>query len=196
MEDQYLDKEFLTPDKFYHATFWDRVWAYLLDGLILLPATLFIYYNFIFIKSFALNVVIGLIAAAYKPILEWLFGATPGKMILKLKVVTEEYKKAGLVQVTARSGFYLISSLLGLIHSYFMFADPNFQKITNVLGLEKITEISLNSPVGNATQLAGMLILISVIFVIFHDKRQALHDIIAKTYVVKTNALVEEDKME
>src|SRR6516164_5563059 len=76
-----------------YGRFWPRFFALLLDGLIIGTAP-FILYNTMEKKSGLLLIIISCIRLVYKPFFEYRFGATPGKMALKLRVVNYHYEKA------------------------------------------------------------------------------------------------------
>jgi hypothetical protein len=80
-----------------YAGFWSRLGALLIDGIILAPLSFGIsYFNIVSWKSLLVLILLGLITVTYKPVLEFLYGATWGKMALKLKVVSLQFENATL----------------------------------------------------------------------------------------------------
>ena len=79
-----LDNEFFEADrpiKPVYGTFWERLIAYLLDALIVSAVGMPIaYFNVTSWKSFAILIVATSIGIAYKPFMEYHYGATIGKM--------------------------------------------------------------------------------------------------------------------
>ncbi len=110
-----------------YATFWDRLWASLIDSLVLsvliLAVILFIFNVFdvdVAINSRYVDIA-NLSLSLCITILFWNFkSATPGKMLLKLKVVDEHtLNKLTFKQSIIRYLSYYIS-LLGFFHRLFL----------------------------------------------------------------------------
>lgn len=108
-----------------------RILAYFLDLVIL--AALFLLFFFIFFQRFfimkdiSLPVLLAIISLAisiqfiYFTLIEWYFGASVGKMILGLEVVSDDFRDISFIQSAARNSaryadiillFYIISLLL------------------------------------------------------------------------------------
>ncbi len=98
-------------------------------------------------------------------ITEAFFGATPGKMILGIKIGTQD-GKAGDIWV------------------YF----PRFAIKNGSVLLELIGRISGFTFLNSIAGLAGMVILFGCLFIL-GEKRQALHDTLARTAVFRKNDL-------
>ena len=105
----------------------------------------------------ASSVIQALIAFGYFFLFTAFLGATLGKMAMGLKVVDANGNRAGMGSIAIRE---LIGRALGAI-------------ITVILGA------GIGSAVGAAV---GIII---VIMILFDERRQGLHDKIAKTFVVK-----------
>jgi hypothetical protein len=91
-----------------YSKFWDRLGAYLLDGCIVLAVTLPLsYFNITSWKIPSLYILIGLISILYKPVLECRYGATLGKMIVRLEVVGHDFGKITVSEEVKRVSFYL-----------------------------------------------------------------------------------------
>jgi len=185
MSPQLLDNE-LTLDvddmPVEYATFWQRVAATLVDSAVFLPLIALSFYNLFSMKMFAIDVLISLASIIYKPYLEWQYGATLGKMAVKIKVVNAQMNALTLEQSFVRFSFYFLSYVISIAVSYLMFNDPDFQSATTFL---EIGDLQQYGPLSSLSQISSLLIMISVFFVAFDLKKQALHDKLAKTYVIK-----------
>ncbi len=104
------------------------------------------------------GVVQAAVAFGYYFLLTAVFGATLGKMALGMRVVDENGNKAGMVPVLVREA---IARALGAM-------------ITALVG----------ASIGDLVGLAVGVIII--ILILFDEKRQGLHDKVAKTFVVRT----------
>lgn len=125
------------------GTFTARAVAFIIDGIIL-----------VIINSFLENVVSGrilnllisgFITILYGSLFLWKYGQTPGKKIMRLKVVDTNYQPLSLKKAVLRE--------------------------------------SVGKSISNITFELGYL------WVLINNKRQAWHDKLAKTYVVKTDSL-------
>ncbi len=112
--------------------------------------------------GFAGGMMIGfaLVAVLYS-LIEAFTGASPGKMIMKLKIGTEDGRTAPLSTYLTRWAVKYSSQILG--------------------ALAIITGISVLSQIGS---LAGLVIFVGC-FLVLGAKRQAIHDMVARTAVFK-----------
>ena len=99
--------------------------------------------------------------------MEVFLAATPGKLILGLQIANDNGKKASMAKLFIR------------------FSLKNISNYTNLLFF--ITSAMVFSTIG---QILGIIVLIGFFFVLA-KKRQAFHDMIAKTAVFKRNAVLE-----
>lgn len=94
MSDHILDENYDDLDgeerNYRFAGFWIRVGATIVDILVMLPFVGLSFYILLVLKSLPLMIVITVIMAAYKPLMEYQYGATLGKMAVGIKVVNEE----------------------------------------------------------------------------------------------------------
>jgi uncharacterized RDD family membrane protein YckC len=166
-----------------YGGFWSRFGALILDGFILAPFSLGLsYFNITSWKSSLALVVITLIGLAYKPFMEFNYGATLGKMAFKLKVVNNDLERASLGEILLRNIFNIVPSLITLFVTLGVYADPEFGDITGFMEYTAFTQqyaalqfISYGS---------GILSIIDGIVLIADDQKRSLHDKIAKTFVV------------
>ena len=87
------------------GSFRDRFLASLIDGLVLLPLVLIEWFNKSSFKILPLMVFTFLVGFLYKLVLEYRYGATVGKMVLKLKVVNKKFQQVNLAGVLLRNIF-------------------------------------------------------------------------------------------
>ncbi len=163
------------------AGFWVRVGATIIDFFILLPIIAFGMYNMLNIKSLALFFAITLLHALYKPFMEYNYGATLGKMALKLKVVNTQFGAITLNQAILRFGFQILGIFASLFSTIALFSNPEFYEITNFM---ELGEFQQTQGIDYMTMGANFLGLIAVIVVAFDERKQGLHDKIAQTYCV------------
>lgn len=162
------------------AGFWIRFVASFLDGLILMPLAIVNVFAIIYFKSIPLYVLVLLLSAAYKPIFEFRFGATLGKMAIDLKVVNEKFQKISLEQAILRAVPFLLSSIMGILMILFIDTSTFEENI----GFFEFGEIVQNSSYYWLENISNLILLISCLVVAFDTRKQGLHDKLAKTYCV------------
>lgn len=116
------------------------------------------------------NVISIILTIAYFIVFQYLNkGQTIGKKLFNLKIVSTEEKPIKLSQIIIRSIFIysLISAILNMIFVYIIGKDSYYMVST-------IT-----------TMIDTLLILITVIFILFRQDKRGMHDVIAKTKVIK-----------
>ncbi len=181
MENPILDQDQSESPSLVFATFWERVGASFIDGLIFVPVGILNFYNTLHIKSLALALVLNVPFIIYKIYMEGTSGATIGKRSMKIKVVTESGGPIDLVRAGTRACFYILNMLGSMISTIMVFNAAGFADVTGWMEIG-----SFQNENGLSFDLAiTALVFISVIFVAFDKNKQALHDKIAKTYCVK-----------
>lgn len=116
------------------------------------------------------NVISIILTIAYFIVFQYLNkGQTIGKKLFNLKIVSTDEKPIKLSQIIIRSIFIysLISAILNIIFVYIIGKDSYYMVST-------IT-----------TMIDTLLILITVIFILFRQDKRGMHDVIAKTKVIK-----------
>lgn len=178
-----LDDEFKkVPQTYEFATFGDRVKASVIDTLIFIPFIFMTIYNWTTLKYYEIDLFLNTAMILYKPIMEWHYGATIGKMIAKIKVVDLQFADITLDQSFRRFAIYFVGYGISLMASYALFQDPDFASATTLV---EVGDLQAKSPLNDFSQMASFLVLVSVTFVAFDLKRQALHDRLAETYCIK-----------
>jgi uncharacterized RDD family membrane protein YckC len=183
--EQILDEPIIQTnrDAIKYGGFWPRFGALLLDGLILAPITFGImYFNIIAWKSSLLMILLTLISIAYKPFLEYSYGATWGKMALKLKVVNLQFERASLQEILLRNVFHIVPSLITLFFSIGLYNDPEFESVT---GFMQYSAFTRNFPILQyISYCSGAITLIDAIVLLADTQKRSLHDKIGQTYVI------------
>src|SRR5450755_3907233 len=128
MNETLTEEELLFPEaEIKFATFLSRFGAFFLDGIIILVITLPItILNVMTWKIPYLFVLTSLIAIAYKPFMEYRFGATVGKMAARLRVVGHSFGKVTLKEELSRVSFYLIPQILQQTLTFTVYLSNSF----------------------------------------------------------------------
>lgn len=190
--DDTLDSDFLTADdaapKF--VGFGPRLGAALLDVLFTAPLWGSSIYLTTVSPSFEGWLAIAILSILYKPVCEKIFGATPGKMVLKMKVIGKEGAALSWGQVIMRYLPWLVGAVFNMYMSYMIFQIPGFQDVDGFVELSELMAEYQAENGGVVMQIVqstiGFLPLISAFFIFGNKQKQAAHDILAETYVIST----------
>ena len=183
--DEILDQPLGTPDRstVKYGGFWQRFGAVFIDGLILAPVTFGLtYFNITSWKSSLLLIVVSLLGIAYKPVMEIMYGASLGKMALKLKVTNLEFEKADVGQILLRNIFHIVPQLITLAFTVSLYMDPEFESVTGFMEFSLLTQ--KYSMLQFANFASGALTIVDVIMLISDQQKRTLHDRIGGTLVV------------
>lgn len=183
MEQQILDNNLDTglKEEKQYAGFGIRVGASLIDVLVYLPFVGINLYNLYSLKSLPLEIIITLLLTIYKPFMEYKYGATLGKMAVKVKVVNENLEPITLSQAITRYSPWLLSQIISLISMILLFMNYAYQSASTMAEITVIQN-TIVSPVFG--YVISIFVLISCIVVAFTDKKQGLHDMFANTYCI------------
>jgi uncharacterized RDD family membrane protein YckC len=188
MEDIILDNSAIQQDKtsIKYGGFWQRFAAIILDWLVLAPVSLGVsYLNMSSWKSSALMVLISLIGLGYKPFMEYRYGASLGKMAMKLKVRNLEFEDATLGAILLRNIFQIIPGVISLFFSIAMYNDPGFASVS---GFGDFTNLSQQYVAAQYINYGfGFLALIDAIVLAADYRKRSIHDKIGGTVVISTN---------
>ena len=177
--------------KFYYAGFWPRVGALLIDMLIFAPLIILVLWIEKYSRLFAVYWLIpsALLALWYSVHLVARFGGTPGKLLLKIRIVSVD----GL-PITWRQAFirHLPEFALSILTSaafclpLLAMSDSRYAEIIS-LGARG-QELRAHMPSWYApVEIAGQIWTWSEFIVLLTNaKRRALHDFIAGTVVIRT----------
>lgn len=190
--DDTLASDFLNaddaPQQF--VGFGPRLGAALLDFLFVLP----ILGASVYLTSVSPNLegwlAITVLSLLYKPGCEKIFGATPGKMVLKLKVIGKEGAALSWGQAIMRYLPWLVGAAFAMYVQYMAFQIPGYYEAEGFMELSELMA-DYQAENGGATMqivqvITGFLPLISAFFLFGNKQKQAAHDILAETYVIST----------
>ncbi len=185
MEEQILDERtdygtFQAEPEY--AGFWIRFVASLIDFLVFLPLTILLFYNMIKLKSLPLQVAIIVITAIYKPVMEAIYGATLGKMALKIKVLTKDLGKIDGFQAFVRYIPWLLGNVISLFTAAILFANGQFVEDTTMMSMQVQSEVV---PQWMGFISSGVL-LFAGISIIFNRSKRGIHDLMAGSVCIKT----------
>lgn len=166
-----------------YATFMQRMYAFIIDCLVFIPISLLGHLNTISYKSLVISVLITAIWWIYKPVMEWKYGATLGKMALKIRVVDEELKAISLNQAALRFLPYFGVSLSVIFSNFALFGIDGFYEAYT---FQDFQELEPNSPSGGTFQLTSFFFIFSCSSIMLDKKRQAVHDRFSQTYCIIT----------
>jgi len=184
MENQLLDNELISNEvnlEVKWAGFWIRVGASFIDFFVYLPLVGVNMYNLYMLKSLPLQLLITLTMIFYKPFMEFRYGATLGKMAVKLKVVNKDYNKISLLQAILRFSPWLLGQLFSIYSTILLFQNPGFID-TNSWTEVGTLQNQIISPIYSS--LCSFVMIISCVVVGFSNTKQGLHDMIAGTYCI------------
>jgi len=189
LDDDTLDGMVVAPTRY--ANFGPRLLAAFLDAIFTIPILIAAFYFGNMHPNFNMYLIIVLLSAAYKPGLEKVFGATLGKMVVKLRVINEEGENISWSQAIMRYLPWLLGLLIGVYFVYVMFQVPGY---TDIDGFTEYSMFAAEYAQNNGSgmdsliqSLGFFLPLISALIMLGNKKRQAAHDTLAETFVIHTN---------
>ena len=167
-----------------YAGFWERFGALVLDWLVLLPLTIANYYNGKVWQSLSVMAVINVAALIYKPLLEYLYGATLGKKGLTLTVVNKSHQKINAREAVLRNVFGILIGIAGMFITAYTLQHGGIgspaETPRSFGDFDAVTMLSLFFSLG-----VCIIYLADAICLMANPKKQSLHDLIAGTYVIK-----------
>ncbi len=166
-----------------YAGFWERFGALILDWLVLLPLTIANYYNGKVWQSVPLMAAISVAALLYKPVLEYLYGATLGKKGLTLTIVNTDNQKINARQAVLRNIFGIIIGIAGLFITAYTLQHGGMKAAETPRSFGDFDTSMLLSIFFSLG--VFVLYLADAICLVANPKKQSLHDLIAGTYVIK-----------
>lgn len=164
-----------------YASFIQRVNAFVVDSLVFIPLNILAEYNTFQLKSFSVVVFIAVAWWIYKPLMEWKFGATLGKMAFRIRVVDDQMNLASFNQIMLRFLPYFAVSLSALLTNYALFNLNGFQEATNLAHLQ---DLQGKLTTGEGFIFSAFFFIFSVAFIFSDEKRQSLHDRFSHTYCI------------
>jgi len=163
------------------ASFGDRARAHIIDSILMTIVLLFQMLNFASLRILWLDFIIIITPAIYKIVLEKKYGATVGKLLMKIKVVNYNGNPITWGQSLRRYSFYGISIVGAIFAAVSLYVNEDLASLTSFFSWFEILEE--RSPFLDGV--SSIAIFVSIIYYFFSEKAQCLHDRIAKTYCVK-----------
>lgn len=182
MSDHILDEDY-NQIHYRFAGFWTRVGASIVDFLVFIPLIGLLVYAVIVLKSLPIVLSVIIIMAAYKPLMEYQYGATLGKMAVGIKVINEDGELLSPNQTIIRYLPWLVGNVISIFMYIEIFSLGAFQDVNGFIEYSEFTQ-QYSSVLSSLSSLAGWLVLISALGMLFNDQKQALHDKLAKTYCI------------
>jgi uncharacterized RDD family membrane protein YckC len=172
------------PNNVIYGGFWVRFGAMFIDGLVLAPVSIGVmYFNVTSAKSSLLLAVVTLLTLAYKPVMEYIYGATLGKMALKLRVVDSQFEKPGIQEIFLRNIFNIVPSLIILVFTIGIYLRPEFEDVN---GFTEYSQYSSQfTSLQIVTYVSYFITIVDAIVLLADSRKRSLHDKIAQTYVIE-----------
>lgn len=190
MKNELLPTRFQGIEENVYAGFWIRLAAKVIDLIILLPVVGLVFYINSISKSASMNVLIPnlLFGLAFEVVLVKIYGGTPGKLILGLKIIQ---KNSDPVDWKTSFYRYSIEFTLAVLTAYVMFLTLNmiddntyaslgFLKRSQVLSTINPIPMQIQSWANTAWLIIGAIVLVS------NSRKRSAHDFIAGTVVIKS----------
>jgi len=187
MENEILDELHEEPklQNFVYATFWQRVGASLLDGLILSPVNYgLIFLSMVYYKIFILSIFPTIISVFYKIYLEKQYGQTLGKLIVGIKVTGDNSEWTDYTQIIKRNYYHIIMLLFTVIKHVDLFKMESFLQADTYMQMIQVQKVQAPMYI-YLVYVLGTLFCIDCLLMIKNNQSKTLHDTWAKTVVVK-----------
>lgn len=176
-----------------YASFWQRFGALLLDGLILLPLSAFVFWGseqsrFFHAYYLVPSIIFGLWYHAY---LVKQYGGTPGKLIVGIKIVKLDGEPVGYREALLRYSVWLVLATINEVtYAQTTMAMTDYE----YFGLnwhERVARIEELAPswLDSITLLTNIWVWGELLVMLTNKKRRAIHDFMAGTIVVRANSV-------
>ena len=174
-----------------YVGFWPRFGALLIDAIILWVFGYLLGYFLPYDLPYVSIAVSTVIPIAYNLVLEYKFGATIGKMLLRMKIVNDTLQPPGMNNILLRNIIYIGLEMIsfaigGFFQLQFAEAETAISDWKDLITTRSIFYLCY----------AGLVVLVYAIetyFLVNDSKYRALHDRIGKTYVVKSSEQITND---
>jgi uncharacterized RDD family membrane protein YckC len=171
--------------QYQYVGFWPRLGALFIDGIILVVVNWLLGLPLAALEGQLIPMIVMVaIPLLYNVLFEYRFGATPGKMLLKIKIVNYQLQPPTISNVLLRNIIYICMQFLSLgrdLWNYFNNAsstDLIYDDVSDLFALGlTIATLFMILPIA--------VYLVELVFLLTDPKFRALHDRIGKTYVVK-----------
>jgi uncharacterized RDD family membrane protein YckC len=167
-----------------YGAFWPRVGAYLVDAIVLTPISFGLtYFNITSWKSTGIMLLVAFVSVAYKPFMEFYYGATLGKMASNLKVTNQQFERANLQEILIRNIFFIVPTLLSAFLSLDMYSDAEFESVSGYMEFVELSKQYRTSQF--VSYISGLVIIVDCIMLGTDDRKRSLHDRMAGTFVIE-----------
>ncbi len=159
-------------------TFWRRLWAGVVDGLVFLPVSLADDYM---LSADRAPLTIAAWATLsysaywmYSVTFHFMYGQTFGKMFARIQVLDVSEETIPTVrQALLRELPFIVVSVASLFYLYYLVLSENYSPEAEIQGPEMIIGVA-----------SVTWLVLEIVTMLAHEKRRALHDLIAGTVVV------------
>ena len=171
-----------------YAGFWRRLGALLVDGFVLAPFTVM----FVWLDGLSMSsAMVALVASAtlgegYILYFHSRFGATLGKMVTNIKVTLPNGSPIGFTEAFLRSSVGLGFSMVGTFGYLSMLVNADAEQYLSLGWIERAEYRSTLVPAWheNVLVLSHLWLWSEAVFLLFNERKRALHDLIAGTVVI------------
>ena len=182
----------VAKSKSIYASFWQRLGAYVLDFLILLPLIAFsfwgseqsrLFYAYYLVPS----ILFGLWFHAY---LVKRYGGTPGKLILGIRIVKLEGEPVGYQEALLRYSVLLVLATISQVvymQTAVAMTDAEYFSLNWQERASRMQELA-PSWLDSITLITNIWIWGEFLVMLTNKKRRAIHDFIAGTVVVRASS--------
>ena len=178
-----------------YATFWQRLAAMWIDGLILVP----LYFIHELLRPFSREVAIILVVpmttlyCAYTIYCHGRYGQTIGKHAMGIRVVRTTGERIGWRESWLRGSIDVVFSILTAVSSFIALAAIADSQYYGVGWLQRTQSLQALEPTWLAWTATANLIwtLSEVVVMFFNTRRRALHDFIGGTVVISEQRISE-----
>lgn len=173
--------------KIQYVGFGTRILVNIIDFILLIP--IIFVYQFIMKLSLESRSVLPItiyyiILYLYLIFMVVRFGGTPGRLILKTKIINVNGEKLSVMQAVLRLITYTPSSIAFILSIQIVINQIN---IEGLQGKEIVEFYKLNKESNIFNSIGSVLLLIDILWILFNKKKRALHDYLAGSYVVYKN---------
>ncbi len=163
-----------------YSTFWERLFAGMVDGVLLIPI---LYFDSYFLNSLSEMwtaitwlVFSRLAFVNYSVIMHWTLGQTLGKKIFNVKVIhVSENQGISLLQAIRRDGFYVFLSLTAVIIM-----------VSNILDMGRYSLLATEPYDTYLGYVVYIWFALEMATMFQNKKKRSLHGFISDTVVVKS----------
>jgi len=178
------------PENFEYGGFWRRVGAAILDGLIMIPMGMLLFFLMYQTSRaylyWALPSV--LVSLFYYVYLVQRFGGTPGKRIIGMRITMTDGSPVTTKAAVMRYAPLFVLQLLSLLSAILAAREP-VEGYESLGFLEKMQALQQGAPGWNVaiTALTYIWWLGTIITLLANSRKRAAHDFIAGTVVLRTD---------